>query len=390
MRPLERVCIWGTSVKKVGDEAQLASILTFFRKRFPGVEVTVFSQLREAVLDLMTQLECPGQVCALRDLTQVYEQLQQADALVIIGGPFFEDKRQMASLAVLIGMARMMRKPVMTFGATLFGIKTASGRQFYKRLYRQIDVISARDDNAQQVLDDLGTGRKVMPLTDPRYNLQPAPPERVREILIQEGLDPDRPYVAITTRHLHEGMPDWVKEQMGYTPEVAKQSFQTLAAFMRVLSTDYQLVIIPMHPSFTEDKETAGLWFRELPAGAFLLQARYSPLEVVGIMKGAAGGIQSRVGSTVFSVLAGSPFLAVSYESRMQDWMAANGLGEFCVDWKAVEQPALQESFAALQVRSPAIRGQFEETLSERRRLFAEQAEEILQALWLARPWPSG
>lgn len=390
MRPLERICIWGTSVKKVGDEAQLASILTFFRKRFPGVEVTVFSQLREAVLDLMTQLECPGQVCALRDLTQVYEQLQQADALVIIGGPFFEDKRQMASLAALIGMARMMRKPVMTFGATLFGIKTASGRQFYKRLYRQIDVISARDDNAQQVLDDLGTGRKVMPLTDPRYNLQPAPPERVREILIQEGLDPDRPYVAITTRHLHEGMPDWVKEQMGYTPEVAKQSFQTLAAFMRVLSTDYQLVIIPMHPSFTEDKETAGLWFRELPAGAFLLQARYSPLEVVGIMKGAAGGIQSRVGSTVFSVLAGSPFLAVSYESRMQDWMAANGLGEFCVDWKAVEQPALQESFAALQVRSPAIRGQFEETLSERRRLFAEQAEEILQALWLARPWPSG
>lgn len=389
MRPLERICIWGTSVKKVGDEAQLASILTFFRKRFPGVEVTVFSQLREAVLDLMTQLECPGQVCALRDLTQVYGQLQQADALVIIGGPFFEDKRQMASLAALIGMARMMRKPVMTFGATLFGIKTASGRQFYKRLYRQIDVISARDDNAQQVLDDLGTGRKVMPLTDPRYNLQPAPPERVREILIQEGLHPDRPYVAITTRHLHEGMPDWVKEQMGYTPEVAKQSFQTLAAFMRVLSTDYQLVIIPMHPSFQEDKETAGHWFRELPAGAFLLQARYSPLEVVGIMKGAAGSIQSRVGSTVFSVLAGSPFLAVSYESRMQDWMTANGLGEFCVDWKAVEQPALQESFTALQARSPVIRGQFEETLSERRSLFAEQAEEILQALWLARPWPS-
>lgn len=378
---LKHVCIWGTSVKKVGDEAQLASILSYLKEYNPGIEVTVFSQLEEAVCVLMRQIGIKADATGLSSLSKVFSVLRRTDALLIIGGPFYEDRKQMASVCLLLAMAAVTRTPAMTFATTLFGISSSSGKAFYRWAYNRLELISSRDDGAQKVLDQLDVPKPLYPLTDPRYMLAAAAAERIRDILRAEGLNPGKPYIAITTRYLHDDMPEWVKRQNGYTSELGRQFYCNLAQFLASVADRYQLVIIPMHPTLAEDQAAAQLLFADTGSAGIMLQQRYSPFEIIGLIRDSACSIQSRLGSTVFSVLAGSPFLAISYESRMQDWMTANGLGRYCTDWRNVDAKVLQTQFDALLAERGAIRKKFNLLTRESKQRFVQQADILLSLL---------
>jgi polysaccharide pyruvyl transferase WcaK-like protein len=380
---LDHVSIWGTSVSKVGDEAQLASILSFFKQYNPDIEVTVFSRLSDKVIALLQQAGIRGDCNKLIDIIYVYRRLKKADALIIIGGPFFETWRQMLSIYVLLLLAKLTKTKVITFATTLFPLHTTAGKIFYRYACSRLSIISSRDDKAKQVLRANGINKPLYPLIDPRYMLQPSGKNHVNEILRAEGVDPDKPYIAITTRHLHDDMPDWVKHHHEYTTEIAQQSYANLAAVFGELAKKYQLVIVPMHPSLKEDYATAELLFSAADSNCTVLKKRYTPFDIIGIFQGSQFSIQSRLGSTVFSVVAGSPFVAISYESRMANWMSANGLSEYCVDWRKIEPEEVLNKIQALSENRNVLKNNFETMKKDKQMLFLSQSEKILTDLAL-------
>lgn len=379
----DHLCLWGTSVKKVGDEAQLASVLSFFKQHRPGVKVTVLSRLSAKVFTLLQQVDVDGDCIKLDDIFSVYSHLKKSDLLVIIGGPFFESWYQMFSIFILFLLAKLTRTKVITFGTTLFPLHTGTGKIFYRYIYSRLSIISSRDDKANEVLRAIGVNKPLYPLIDPRYILQPADKQHVATILRAEGVDPDKPYVAITTRYLHENMPDWVKSHHEYSAEIAQQSYANLAVVFSELATHYQLVIVPMHPSLEEDFATAELLFSETDSNCYVLKKRYTPFEVIGIFQGSRFSVQSRLGSTVFSVVAGSPFVAISYEARMTNWMAANGLSEYCIDWRKDQPDEMARKIVALSEHSDVLKEKFKTMKKDKKVLFLSQAGKIVNDLSL-------
>jgi len=138
-----------------------------------------------------------------------------------------------------------------------------------------------------------------------------------------------------------------------------------------------------MHPDIQEDFETAEMLFSLCESNHFVLKKRYTPFEVIGIFQGSEFSIQSRLGSTVFSVLAGSPFLAISYEPRMSNWMKAHGLSEYCVDWCNIKADDLLDITHALSDNIDKLRGRFETLKIDQKNLFTSQAENIFSELAL-------
>jgi polysaccharide pyruvyl transferase WcaK-like protein len=92
---------------------------------------------------------------------------------------------------------------------------------------------------------------------DPRFVLEPVPIAEVQNILIQEGLDVEAPKIGITTRHLHEKVPDWVKRSHNYSEDNVKNANEVIGRTVDYLGRYAQCVLIPMHPSYDEDLKTA-------------------------------------------------------------------------------------------------------------------------------------
>ena len=375
------LCVWGTSAKKVGDEAQLASVLSYFGQHSPNVEITVLSRLSDKVLDILQQVGVRGNCLKLIEIFSVFRCLKNSDALVIIGGPFFEDWYQMFSISILFILAKITHTKIITFGATLFPVRTRFGKIFYRYIYSSISIISSRDDKAHEILRDLGVNKPLYPLADPRYMLQPIDKNRVAEILQAEGINPAKPYIAITTRYLHENMPDWVKSYHEFTPDIAQQSYANLAVVFSELSKSYQLVIVPMHPLLEDDFTVAEKLFSMVGSNCIVLNKRYTPFEIIGIFQGSQFSVQSRLGSTIFSVVANSPFAAISYENRMVDWMAANGMSEYCVDWRNIQIEEVVEMLRKLSENVDTIKEDFKALKLDKKSLFISQAENILDDL---------
>jgi polysaccharide pyruvyl transferase WcaK-like protein len=374
----DNICIWGTSVKKVGDEAQFASVLSFLKQYNPRIEVTVLSRLSGKVTTLLQQVGVNGGCIKLFDIASVYRRLKKADVLVIIGGPFFEHWYQMFSVFTLFLLARLTHTKIVTFGTTLFPLHTPAGKLLYRYIYSRLSIISSRDEKAQDVLNAIGVNKTVQPLVDPRYILQVADRDHIAAILRDEGINPEKHYIAITTRNLHDEMPEWVKAHHDYSTEIAKQSYASLANLFRELAADYQLVIVPMHPTLEEDHEVASRLFANCDKNCNVLKKRYTPFEIIGIFRQSQFSIQSRLGSTVFSVVAGTPFLAISYEPRMLDMMAANGMDEYCVDWRDIRIDEVMKQIQKLSDNTDAIKRNFDNMKKEKQTLFLSQAEKIL------------
>ncbi|MCH7561118.1 MAG: response regulator, partial [Thaumarchaeota archaeon] len=74
--------------------------------------------------------------------------------------------------------------------------------------------------------------------------------------MIGEGIDIDRPIIGITTRHLHENIPEWVKRSHGYTEELANNVYEVIGKTINDQGQKHQYIIIPMHPSYQDDFKT--------------------------------------------------------------------------------------------------------------------------------------
>lgn len=327
---MAEVCVWGVSLKKLADEAQLEAFLQICRERVHGAHFTLFSRDAEAIVARHGALDAID----TRDLPGVVRALARADLFVLVGGPFFEEIYQTSAVCFLTGVARLFGCPIITYGATAFPFHSRLGRFIYRRVIEGFAEITVREETAREILRDLGVRREMTLFADPRFILESATPERTREILRDEGVDSDRPCVGLTTRHLHPRVPTWVKRSHDLDELRIDSAYHAMAAGLAEVGREAQLVLIPLHPDAREDQATAAELRRRLPADVPLkvLGRRYPPAETLGLIRHCGMLIASRLGSAVFATVTGTPLVAVAYEPRMLAHMRMVGLEDCVID----------------------------------------------------------
>ncbi len=329
---MKKICVWGTSLKKVADEAQLLAVSKAIRTRIPDSKITIFARHGELIKKQHPEIRTIATV----QISKVLASLASCDLFVVVGGPFMESRSQMISCLTLFLIAKFFRKPVVTYGTTVLEYKTGWGKFFYRNLFNLIDAITVREEVGLKLLRELGVKKDLSLFPDPRFILEPVPPAEIDNILIREGIDVEAPKIGITTRHMHERVPEWVKRSHNYSEDNVKNANEVIGRTVDYLGQYAQCVLIPMHPSYDEDLKTAEAIKKHMqnPSRLKILSRSYRSLELIGIINSCDMLIASRLGSAIFATVTSTPLVCIAYESRMIDHMEGIGLGQYVRDWR--------------------------------------------------------
>jgi polysaccharide pyruvyl transferase WcaK-like protein len=370
---MNRICIWGTSLKKVADEAQVISFIKIINDRIPGLEITLLSRYGNLMTELFRNEEFKINTIKTFNIPKVVLALYKTDIFIFEGGPFYEQLKQALVCWGLLSISKIFRKPVIAYAITAFRFRTRWGRFIYRNIFNRIDAITVREAIGKDILQDLGIKNKVELFADPRFVLLPSKRDFINEILKKENVDITKPYVCITTRFMHDNIPEWVKRSHHYDKKIVKDSNECISKIITYLSELKQVVLLPMHPKYEEDQQMADSLRKNMPdpSRLILLSKRYRALEIIGIINYAEMILASRVGSAVFSTVTKTPIIAISYEPRMLDHMKRCGLENFVFDWRDLSFEKMKETVDKILLEKAKVK----RILDENAEAFKEKAK---------------
>jgi len=340
---MSKICIWGASLNKVDDEAQVIAAVSLIKKRFPSTQITFFSNYGNRLADFIAKEGVAVEVITNPHPGRVARSIMNARVFLILGGVLSETPLQALRSAILLSMARAFRCPVVAWQLSVFPQTSRWGIFIFKRIFEQMDLICAREPMGAEIIKRLGVTRPVRVFADSRLLLEPCSPVEVRTLLGKEGIDPYEPLIGLSTRYVHAQMPAWVKRTHSYADQVAEQANDALARVVAHLGKLAQVVMIPMHPTYREDQCTFE-WvsrYTDDRGRPRLLSHRYSAREIIGIIAQCDLLLASRLGSAVFAAATETPIIAIAYEPRMLEHMERIGLGDCVFDWRQLNSDAL-------------------------------------------------
>ncbi|MGH7801117.1 MAG: polysaccharide pyruvyl transferase family protein [Thermodesulfobacteriota bacterium] len=374
---MKRICIWGTALRKVADEAQVIAFIRIMKNRIPDARITLFSRYGELMAELMAKENLEIETIRTAHIGRVIQALAHSDIFVLEGGPFYEDPLQALRCLILFSIAKIFRRPVIAYGVTAFHFKTWWGRFLFRNMFDRMDAIKVREKTALNIIKDLGVKKDVTLFADPRFILEPTLFDEVQGFLFKEGINVEEPFIGITTRYLHQNVPAWVKRSHYYTDERVENANEVIARVAAYLSELAQVIIIPMHPSYAEDIEMANVMKKYIPNPSCLkmLSRRYSALEMMGIISQCELLLAARLGSAVFATVAGTPIVAIAYEPRMVDHMERVGLGKYVFDWKNLKYDDLVAKVKEIWLSRDIIKEHMKSQVKEFKEMAWKNAE---------------
>ena len=355
---MSKICIWGASLNKVDDEAQLIAAVSLIQRRFPSTQITFFSNYGKQLVNFLAKEGVAVEVITTPHLGRVARSIKSAKLFLILGGVLFEAPLQALRGAILVSIAKARRCPVVAWQLSVFPQTTRWGKFLYKIIFGQMDLICAREPIGAEIIERLGVSRSIRVSTDSRLTLEPCSGAEVRTLLSKEGIDHHQPLIGLSTRHVHAQMPQWVKRTHLYADQVAEQANDALARVVAHLGKLAQVVVIPMHPTYREDQCAFEMVCRYMddPGRLRLLSHRYSAREIMGIIAQCDLLLASRLGSAVFAAATKTPMIAIAYEPRMLDHMVRIGLGNYVFDWRQLNADAVITAIDRVW-RAPRPRG---------------------------------
>src|ERR1700731_745466 len=138
---MSHVCIWGASLNKVDDEAQVVAITSLVKGLSSSIRITFFSQYGQRLVDLLAKEGIAVEVITQPHFGRVAEALKDADLLLIIGGVFFEAPMQAMMCATLVAMAKACRCAVVAWQVSIFPYTTRWAEFVYKTVFDRMDLI---------------------------------------------------------------------------------------------------------------------------------------------------------------------------------------------------------------------------------------------------------
>ena len=353
----------------VGDEAILTCVINEVGRLVPDVDIVVFSrdpEHTEAHHDVEKGI-------AVRDVTrdQVVREVEKLDLMLLGGGGILYDD-EVHSYVREVGLAHDRGIPTMAFAIGAGPLRGREDRLVVREALNGMGAITVRDAETKRLLEEVGVTKRIDVTADPALLLTPAP--FTNEMLEREGVVPDRRLVGMS-----------VREPGGAAPSLERSPYHlTLAsaADFIVDRFDADVVFVPMERT---DVSHAHRVIAEMgePAHASVLDGRYSPRQVLGLMEHFELAVGMRLHFLIFAAIAAVPLLALPYASKVAGLLDAldlpapstvqhhAGLLLAALDrlWDTRDQAG-----ALLQERVPALQDRARETAPMVLRLLDKQA----------------
>jgi polysaccharide pyruvyl transferase CsaB len=306
----------------LGDEAILHGILGELRRSMPAAAITVFSRdpadtLRRHRVHRAVQLGGLPRREALETVAGV-------DLFVLGGGGILFDADAGMFLRELC-LAHEVGTPSMVYAVSAGPLADPQVRSRVREALDATDVVTVRDQRSLQILDDLGVRREVTLTADPAL-LVAREPLTLDEILRAEAIDPDARLIGFSVREPGPAAPKLDVEH--YHRLVAN------AADFVVDRLDAEVVFFPLERRNVDVQHSHGVVGQMQHAQrATVLKREYTPGQIVSLLEHFEFAIGMRLHFLVFSALAGVPFVALPYATKVTGFLEALQLQTPCLEY---------------------------------------------------------
>lgn len=305
----------------LGDEAILTAIIAELRRSLP-VEITVFTRdpadtLRRHRVEHAVELGRSSR-------REVQELIAQQDLFVLGGGGIlYENDADLFLREVFV--AHDVGVPVMVHAVSAGPLlSNSSVRSRVRDALHRAAVITVRDRHSRQLFEEIGVEQEVHLTADPAVLLQ-AEPLTLDEILRAEAIDPESTLIGFSVRE-----PFLVRERTALAPGLSLEHYHGLlasAADFMVDRLDAEVVFFPLERRMYDVQHCHGVVGQMRRAQrATVLKRDYTPGQIVSLLRHFSFTVGMRLHFLIFSALAGLPFVALPYATKVLGFLEELGL----------------------------------------------------------------
>ncbi|MFC1467901.1 polysaccharide pyruvyl transferase family protein [Verrucomicrobiota bacterium] len=385
----------GYGYGNVGDEAQLDANLARWRKRMPGVRLTVFSPhpeytelhhsvhaenaprvvwfnsnrrafywadnfifaikfyplaRRQIIAARLMRAGLPPLLVSAEE-THLLHLVQRADMLHVSGGGFLTGmtRSRLWENALLLRLAHILNTPSILTGQTIGVFKSAADRRLARWGLHHSKTIYLRDNGgSQRDLIGIGIdGEHVQSFYDDALFCDKCSPEEINAAICEAGLDPAKPFVAVNYHY-------W-----GMSPEMKERATKRFAELCNHTSKTHalQILLLPMAPS---DEAPLKTLQQQLTGSAGLLSYGYDFRLARGAISSAEWVFTMKHHPIIFAQGEGVPVVSVClddyYYRKNKGAMANFGLEKYCLDKDLFFSADAEKTLSEFNNQLPSMR----------------------------------
>lgn len=293
-----------------GDEAMLSAMIGAFWDLEPGIRITVISG------NPKDTAERHGVQAVHRfDLAGIARALRDADMLISGGGSLLQDVTSDRSLYYYLSimwLAKKLGTPVMLYGQGIGPVGGSLARRVTRRICRQADLITVRDEGSKKELLELGVTHPEITVTaDPVLGMHPVSPHAGRLVLRRYGMEGAKLLIGVAVRQW-KNLSQY-KRQMAEAADELIRRYQARIVFLPMQIPDDVMVSRSILQQMKEQKSAA------------ILSERFSTTEFLSIVGNLDMLIGIRLHALIFGAVMQVPVIGLSYDPKIERFLASIG-----------------------------------------------------------------
>lgn len=287
----------------LGDEAILEMVLKQLLEITARENITVLSGNKDE-----TSNKYNINTIDRYNVLSIIKRLKTSNALVFGGGSLLQDvtsKRSIYYYLFLIKLAKLMGNKVVMLSQGIGPILNEKSRKITSNTLNKVDFISVRDKQSKEFLEDIGVDKNKISLSaDPVINF--------RSDEKQENKNEDKKKVCFSLRN-------WKNANVsGKISSVAE----------KLTENNIECHFIPFY--YNEDLELVNEIEKNIGEVATYYKERLSTNEAYDIIKNMNLLVGVRLHSLIFAASADVPFVAVSYDHKVDHFVESVNMNVAC------------------------------------------------------------
>ncbi len=312
-----------------------------------------------------------------------YRSLMRSDLMLVFDAILFDRDLYnplfnfLSTLYLLLPLAKKRGKMLGCFNVGAGPVNTKTGQRMLKDICNIMDFITVRDEDSLKILRDIGVSNpRVLVTADAALNVKASSPEKVRLLIQEAGLDPDKEILAI---NISKYLDSWVSPE--HKP-MGKSSF--LPVFVEAIESvarelDVQLLFVcTQHHDVPLTKEV--MQAVSFGSKGLIANTHCSHYDIKGVLGKVSLLFGMRLHATILATAGLTPTVALPHQPKVNHYFRTLGLERYVMDFNNFSVEAIKEAIITGWKERTEIRNRLEERIPEQQRK-ARIAADLVAAL---------
>ncbi|MFW5998781.1 MAG: polysaccharide pyruvyl transferase CsaB [Bacillota bacterium] len=294
----------------LGDEAALAGILHGLTRKNKNLDFTILSNN-----PVQTQKRFQVNSISRTDIVKIIQILYKSDFFINGGGSLLQDVTGWKSIPYYLGLsyaARFLKNKLIFYGQGIGPIRSEMNRKMVKFVLNRADLITVRDKNSHNFLENEGIKGEIYETVDPVFNFTPS-------YIKNKFNRKDNTYFSGTKGPIiGVSVRPWENNYI-------KQIVKIVDNFVNKIGG--KVYIIPFHQ--VEDREISKNLNDMLSVDSCIVKGISEPAEMLYLFSGFDFIIGVRLHSLIFAALNHVPFFGISYDPKVKGFIDSLKLNNY-------------------------------------------------------------